>query len=59
MYEAQAVLVKFIRPEHCVKDDQTLPVEGRFYGVRRINSAKKNCLQATTTALKSGMTLTF
>ncbi len=53
------MLEKFIRPEQCVKEDPMLPVEGRFYGVRRINSVKKKLSIATMTALKLGMTLTY
>jgi hypothetical protein len=52
------VLVKNIRPKECVKADPTLPVDGRFYGARQNQPARKTLPEETTTALKSGRTFT-
>ncbi len=40
------------------KHDPTLPVKGRFYGVRGAATLNGSCPSAKTMALKSGMTLT-
>ncbi len=53
------MLVKFIRPKECVKEDPALPVEGRFYGARQNQQCEKELPEETTTALKSGRTLTY
>jgi hypothetical protein len=50
------VLVKNIKPKECVKDDPTLPDDGRFYGARQ-NQREEKLPKETTTALKSGRTL--
>jgi hypothetical protein len=52
------VLVKFIRPKECVKDDPSLPVNSRFYGARQIQQCGEKLPEEMTTALKSGRTLT-
>ncbi len=53
------MLVKFIRPKECIKEDPTLPVEGRFYGARQIQQCEEKLPEEMTTALKSGRTLTY
>jgi hypothetical protein len=58
-YEAYAVLEKFIRPKECVQEDLVLPVKGRFYVVRQNQQFEEKLPIATTTALNSGMTLTY
>jgi hypothetical protein len=56
-YEAQGVLEKNIRPKECVEADPTLPVDGRFYGARQNQQCEEKLSEETTTALKSGRTL--
>jgi hypothetical protein len=57
-YKTLAVLVKNIRQKECVKADRTLPVDGRFYGARQNQQCEEKLPEETTTALKSGRTLT-
>jgi hypothetical protein len=58
VYEAQAVLVKNIRPKEFVKAKPTLPVDCRFYGARQNQQCEENAAFTTTTALKTGRTFT-
>jgi hypothetical protein len=53
------VLVKFIRPKQCVKEDPALPIEGRFYSIRQNQQCEEKLPIATTKALKSGSIFTY
>ncbi len=51
------MLVKFIRPKECVKEDPALPVEDRFYGARQNQQCEEKLPEETTTASNQAVPL--